>query len=406
MSSYSLEQRVTTLVMALSHHQSIWQSQPYHQDSPDWLQQWPSLGHWLVHLTDAECRSFEANELALLTAAQCHLPVAATLAEYGTFPLSMNPLDPIDNHQFAHVPGRKLAQIRHFYQALPQQVTASRLPVLEWCAGKGHLGRLFALHGHEVSSLEYDSILCDEGNRLAHRLGRSQQFECLDALSGAAEDVVHQQQLAVALHACGDLHQRLLQNAVMKHTVDVVISPCCYHLSMAEPYQPMSHEVNQLLAQHKVQLNKQSLRLAVQQTMTAPERVKRLRAIEISYRHSFNALLAQLQITDKTLASCSKKVFSQSLEVFCRWACEQLNIVLPNQVDWPQLAKIGEVRWQQQRRLELARALFRRALEGILVLDRALYLQQHGYQTNIVQFCEPQITPRNLLILAHRYRQP
>ncbi len=405
MSSYSLEQRITALVMALSHHQSIWQSQPYHQSSPDWLLQWPSLSQWLLNLTDAECGSFEANELALLTEAQYHLPVAATLVEYATFPLSMNPLDPIDNHQFAHVPGRKLAQIRHFYQALPQQATASCLPVLEWCAGKGHLGRLFALQGHKVTSLEYDSALCGEGNRLAHRLGRRQQFECLDALSTAAEDVVHAQQLAVALHACGDLHQRLLQQAVRKHTVNVVISPCCYHLSSTEPYQPMSSVVNALFSQHKLQLNKQNLRLAVQQTMTAPERVKRLRAIEISYRHSFNALLAQLQITDKTLPSCSKKVFSQSLEAFCRWAAGQLNVALPNQVDWHQLAQIGEARWHRQRRLELARALFRRALEGVLVLDRALYLQQYGYQADIVQFCEPQITPRNLLILAHRHSQ-
>ncbi|GAA58338.1 hypothetical protein P20652_0192 [Pseudoalteromonas sp. BSi20652] len=35
------------------------------------------------------------------------------------------------------------------------------------------------------------------------------------------------------------------------------------------------------------------------------------------------------------------------------------------------------------------------------MLDRALYLQQQGYQVNVKTFCEKQLTPRNILILAN-----
>jgi hypothetical protein len=45
--------------------------------------------------------------------------------------------------------------------------------------------------------------------------------------------------------------------------------------------------------------------------------------------------------------------------------------------------------------------VFRRAIEVWLVLDRALYLQQQGYHVSVTTFCEKQLTPRNILILAN-----
>ncbi|KPY93142.1 Uncharacterized protein ALO94_01003 [Pseudomonas syringae pv. spinaceae] len=48
------------------------------------------------------------------------------------------------------------------------------------------------------------------------------------------------------------------------------------------------------------------------------------------------------------------------------------------------------------------RNLFRRALEVWLVLDRAMYVQEQGYRVSVGTFCESQLTPRNLLILARK----
>ena len=56
----------------------------------------------------------------------------------------------------------------------------------------------------------------------------------------------------------------------------------------------------------------------------------------------------------------------------------------------------------QVRNLELVRSLFRRPLEFWLLLDRALYLEEQGYQVRLGRFCEPALTPRNLLLLAER----
>ena len=39
-----------------------------------------------------------------------------------------------------------------------------------------------------------------------------------------------------------------------------------------------------------------------------------------------------------------------------------------------------------------------------LVLDRALFLQEHGYDVRMGVFCDYPLTPRNLLLLAERDR--
>jgi len=83
-------------------------------------------------------------------------------------------------HFSAHIKGRKWEQITAFVQHLPD----AGLPVLEWCAGKGHLGRLIArARGVDVLSLEWQAILCEEGQAFADKWQLSQHFICADAFA-------------------------------------------------------------------------------------------------------------------------------------------------------------------------------------------------------------------------------
>ena len=67
---------------------------------------------------------------------------------------------------------------------------------------------------------------------------------------------------------------------------------------------------------------------------------------------------------------------------------------------WSALEAAGWKRLAQVRNLELVRGLFRRPLEVWLVLDRALYLKENGYEVQVGEFCDSQLTPRNLMMLA------
>ncbi|WP_051201831.1 methyltransferase [Ferrimonas senticii] len=382
------------LTELLTCHRSLWWHSCYQNLNPDWLQTHQQLGGWLLALTDEQVKTFEDDHDQLINAASAWLPELSALQSLWQQPVTEAPLPKaINPRQFAHVPGRKLEQISQFVAALP----ASNGRLLEWCSGKGHLGRMFALqHDATITSVEYDQQLCDDGAQLAQRSGVNQQMLCVDALSEAASGTVIGQQRAVALHACGDLHLRLLALTRAAGTEQVAISPCCYHLTQMPRYRPLSG------AGQALDFEKSHLRLAVAQTSTAPLRVQRLRAQELSYRYGLQALLADL-LQAQPLPSFSKKVLSGEFSDFCHWAAGELALSLPANADFAGYLAQGKQQWHRYRRLELARQLFRPAIEMALVLDRACYMEEGGYSVSLSRFCHARLTPRNILLFAVRH---
>lgn len=291
--------------------------------------------------------------------------------------------------------GRKLEQIKQFSQFVPD----TSLPVLEWCAGKGHLGRLLAAQrACTVTSVEWQAQLCTEGQQLAQHFKLAQQFVQADVLSEQAATLLQPKQQALALHACGQLHIRLLQLAAQAHCQQVQIAPCCYHLIGTEYYQPLS----QAAAASGLVLSRQDLKLAVQAQVTGGERIRRLRQTEVAWRLAYDELQRYYRNnnTYQPLPSTPKHWFSGDFANFARFAADTQQLTLPSQVDWQAFLNAGEQRYLLVQRLDAIRHLFRRPLELYLVLDRALYLQEQGYQTSVQAFCDYSLTPRNLLIRA------
>ena len=153
-----------------------------------------------------------------------------------------------------------------------------------------------------------------------------------------------------------------------------------------------------------LELSPHDLKLALQQTVTAPGRVRRLRQQELHWRLAFDLILRKHCGTDSytPVPSVGKEIFSSSFADFCQWAAQQKGFKLPENVDYDAFLQQALERKRITERVELVRHIFRRALEMWLVLDRALYLQEQGYTTSVSTFCESQVTPRNILIKAQR----
>lgn len=293
--------------------------------------------------------------------------------------------------------GRKLEQIQQFCHFVPQ----SDLPVLEWCAGKGHLGRLLAAAtGCQVTSVEWQQALCAQGQQLAEHFKLPQQFVQADVFSAEAATLVTPEQQVVALHACGQLHLRLLETATRAGTATLQLVPCCYHLIPHEYYQPLS-----LVAQQAgLPLSRQDLKLAVQGQVTAGERIARLRQTEVTWRLAYDALRQALTgITQyQPLPSLPKHWFSGDFPNFVAHAAMLQQLRLPQQLlDWSVWLQRGAEHYLRLQQLDAVRHLFRRPLELYLVLDRALFLQQQGYEVKLFAFCDYQLTPRNLCLQAN-----
>lgn len=350
------------------------------------------------------------------------------------------------------IPGRKWQQMRYFSQQFNLMLSKAdnveatsdkespkaqylhvdkTTQVLEWCAGKGHLGRLIAFEQqlssqeswnnptsnklpldkphkipaqkqcYKITSLEWQQILCEKGQQQAEKYQLPQHFIHGDAFSVEAGQLLTEQTHAIALHACGDLHCQLIHHAGQQKAKSVLIAPCCYHLIRAEHYQPLSLQAQQ----SDIQLSKQDLKIPLQETVTGGQRIGNLRDIELQWRMAFDELQRELQQCNQyqPLPTLPKNLLTGEFKYFIHWAVEnrQLNIAV-DKLNLDFYLEKGQQRVQQIRRMELVQHLFRRPLELWLVLDRAMALEEAGFHVELTEFCQKNLTPRNILIKAYR----
>lgn len=130
--------------------------------------------------------------------------------------------------------------------------------------------------------------------------------------------------------------------------------------------------------------------------MTAPARVREQTRIISQWRLGFDSLQRFLRARDEYLPvpSHPSRLLNNEFPAFCRWAAHKKGILLPAEVDFEHWLSIGERRLAEVRRHELVRHLFRRPLELWMVLDYAVFLEEHGYQVRLGQFCDRSLTPQ------------
>ncbi len=374
-----------------------WQLRPYHLWDYPWRGAQPALADCLDRLDDAAVERLDGDPGALAALLAEHIPAANGIMALTELVPTGAGADKYPARLSQHIPGRKWHQITAFAAALPDY----GLPVLEWCAGKGHLGRALAWRmGTRVESIEHDAVLCESGQKLAGRLALPVLFHCLDVMADSVVERLQSHQHAVALHACGALHQRLLHLACGRGTRAVSVAPCCYHLITTPLYRPLSRHA----AGSNLRLTRFDLQLPQQELVTGSARTRRLRDTEVTWRLGFDCLQRALTGNDRYLPvpNVRASLLGQDFAAFCHWAAARKGMALPAAIDFARFEAAGQARRPLVRRLGLVRHLFRRPLELWLLLDRALLLAGQGYAVSLTRFCEPAVTPRNLLLQGWR----
>ncbi|WP_153914827.1 methyltransferase [Shewanella sp. TC10] len=401
----------------------LWQVQAFECQSLPWEQLFPTLAKSVWQIDDADIDALDIDQQKLVSfLLPSLLEDIATKADNAIKPDELAAMlmndgqachQPSIGHQpsidsllrlsekelshfSAHIKGRKWQQITQFADHVPMD----SLPILEWCAGKGHLGRYLAkTHDTNVTSLEWQQSLCDQGQDFANRWQLQQQFRCTDVFK-LTDNPLKAKQHAVALHACGDLHVKLIDLAAQSETQSISFSPCCYHLIEAKQYQPLSNVAKQA----GFRLSRHDLQLPLQQSVIANQKQLSLRHQEICWRLAFDSL--QRDATGSNcylpIPSIKRSQLSASFTEFCHWAAAQKQVDITAIKDIEKYLHIGFHRQRLTRRIDLVAHLFRRILEHWLILDRVCFLEQHNYQVEVFEFCSNSITPRNSLIQAQK----
>lgn len=391
--------RFTALDAFLTTHQALWKPRPFTHLQLPWERSYPELAQWLRQrsLEDAEN---DHHQPWLIQHAPAPFPELAATSH----PLSVvaelpgKELETAAHRLSVDVPGRKWQQIEAFASRLHFATKPTHW--LDWCAGKGHLGRRLLQAEQQLTCLEYDPALIASGQQLSqrHRLPATHLQQ--DVLAAEAGLAIRPEHTPVALHACGDLHVRLMQLASTAGCRQLAIAPCCYNRINAERYQPLSDAAKGSV----LQLTLDDLSLPLTETVTAGARIRRQRDQSMARRLSFDLLQRQIRGRDDYLPTPSlpSAWLEKSFIEYCTDLAALKDLSTVGSPDWSALEAAGHQRLAQVRNLELVRGLFRRPLELWLVLDRALFLSQKNYHVRLGTFCETPLTPRNLMLLAER----
>lgn len=396
MSTASLETRFRALERLLRAHEPFWSVSPFHVPRPAWVTSHGALARELLALPQARLQALARDDEALRDRLARHLPGLRSLGvlarDAGADPPEPTRGDP--ERLFTHVPGAKRCQVEAFVATL-EGASAPAAPILEWCAGKGHLGRWLARrHGRPVTSIEIDPRLCRDGARLAARVGAEQRFECRDVLAPDARSLAGGRH-AVALHACGDLHRRLVEDVVRTRAPALDLAPCCYDRTAGSRYRPLAPGA-------RLAPDRTALRLAVTDLAAGACRDRRRWAVEPAWKLAWKQLRPSLggRPFGAGIAPVPRAWLRDGFRAYVERLAAREGKAVPAATDWPALEAEGRRLAARFDRLNLVRLAFRRSLECWLVLDLAVALLAAGYRVSVRVFAQPTVTPRNLLVSA------
>jgi len=434
--------QLSELSALLSASAEYWRPHAFYHLQLPWQIQHPKLSARLQTLSLSQAESLQVDEQALVSFLEDELPCVADLFHCSHLPrFQSSPLKIYPRGMERAIPGRKWQQIQAFIAAceLPRPQDANSL--LDWCGGKGHLGRCAAVQlgqytagmeanvleistfgagsskaaSIDVSSIDIDAQLIAQAKTLSEGLKLPVSHAVVDVLADAQailnDGYLQSQQQVLSLHACGGLHVQLIERAITVGVQALSIAPCCYHLYLSdnhlclgpdkvENYRPLSGWAQA----NNVFLTLSDLRSCVQQTVTAPEHDRRRRKKLQAWRLGFDLLQRHISGQDSYLPvpSLANRWASASFEDVCRHIAhlKHIDIAVLGEPDWPFWEAKGWQRLEWVSAFDLVRMAFRRPLELWLVLDRALRLEEAGYEVVVGEFCEASLSPRNILLEA------
>jgi len=387
-----LQDRFTALTALLQARRPLWEPRPFVHATLEWEADHPEVARWLRGLDDAGIDALEGDPAA----GAGPDPFCAWAAESRA--LTQVPTAPrvaLPHREERRVPARKRVQIEAFAAAALAGFGPAVSSVVDWCAGKGHLGRrIHQETGLPSTMVELRADLCEAGAALAGTGCRYIHGDVLEP--DVALECMTDGAAAVALHACGHLTDALLHRAADR--VDTIaVAMCCHHrLSRPGQYQPLSD------AGRASGFTGVPLRLSTADEVVARPRRRVSRRRELAWRLGLDTLLRQGAGVDeyRTIGRLSAAQIDLPFERFVHATAARLNRALPGAWDPAAAEAAGWERARISRALAIVRGLYRRPVELWLVLDRALYLQERGRPTTVSRFCDAAITPRNLLITS------
>lgn len=372
---------------------------------PDWCER-RGWSDFLLGLSEAELMRCEAEGLAF--ALPSLLGVPTTLSDLARHVLSVSALPVLEaplvwpaREDFRGVGLRKQRQLSTLLGALGKLAAPARR-IVDVGAGSGHFARLSARHFSRTTlGLERDPERVASATRRASKSADDQrvtaEFSVIDASSQTLR--LFPGDLAIGLHACGELGDTLVQ-AVADSGADLALVSCCLQKIRATERAPLSRAANGFA------LRKDTLGLS---NLTS-----QALGVEASIEHTIRARQARYALRLLLLArGLNLEPGSEMQGVNRRQAHAGFAALAERSLPVHGLppASAAEIaafeaeaahKFSIIRRLSLPRDMLARAIELSVILDRAARLEESGACVRVATIFERAVTPRNIALFASR----
>lgn len=298
------------------------------------------------------------------------------------------------------VAARKRGQLAALLGALsPLAASAGR--IVDVGAGRGHLARLASeLFQRRALALDRDGRLLQSGGQRRDeraRQGGALSVQFVQANIGQEQLELEGGDLAIGLHACGELGDRLVAGAAAAGC-DLALVSCCLQKTHAPHRLPLSR------AARGFTLRRGALGLT---NLTARDE-----GVEASLADNLRAREARLALRyllrargllvdpGEEMRGVNRRRAQAGFEDLAQHTLALRQLAPASAAELRSTAELARRDYALMRRLSLPRSLLARLVELAVVRDRAAALEEQGMSVAVAQLFAPSLTPRNTVLFA------
>ena len=360
---------------------------------------------FLLKLDDAALFASERGGFAALLAETPHAPaelreLAQQTERCTALPTLASPELALPVAALRGVAARKQGQLRALLGALaPLAAHAER--IVDVGAGRGHLSRLAAeFFQRETLALDRNAALLRSGGEQSDQRARevgALGVHFVHADVGQQQLELQARDLAVGLHACGELGDRLVI-AAGEARCDLALVSCCLQKTSASRRLPLS----------RAALGLELRRGALGLTNLTPrdEGVEANMADNLRAREARLALRYLLRARGLSVSAgeemrgVNRRRAQSGFADLAAHALQLRQLAPPLPAELQQHGDAARRDHAAMRRLSLPRSLLARLVELAVVRDRAAALEERGQVVTVAQGFTSRVTPRNTVLFA------
>ncbi len=263
------------------------------------------------------------------------------------------------------------------------------------------------VYHHKVVSVDLDPVMQETG-RVRHEenaLGPNKvEYQNIKVSSEELRfiELIDQDTMTLGLHTCGNLANDQVQATVRAKAKSLINMGCCYHKLIPET-QNISEFTRTMT--DKLVMTQFALTLATRAHRKMDESDYDLKEKVKLYRYSIHFLLYDHYEIKKliSLGNSHPTLYDKSFGAYAIDNLTRNNIPLRHTEEELNAYYHDPERQELISKMLVAgmvRNPFGRLLELYLQLDRVIYLEENGYETQLIEIFDEPISPRNIAIVA------